>query len=110
VEITTASSHAPTNISNHDLLVIGWPTYWFTPSHYIQRYLRRIGYLKGKNAVTICTAAGAPRNSCEKMKALVQAANGTVVKTLTLFTIRPNEDNRDPVEIATEAEKQIHLP
>lgn len=109
VKITTASSHAPIDISNYDLLVIGWPTYWFTPSYYIQRYLRRIGDLKGKDTVIICTAAGAPRSSCEKMKTFVQASNGNVVKTLTLFTMRPNKDNRDAIEIANETGKQINL-
>jgi flavorubredoxin len=110
VEATTVSSRAPTDISGYDLLVIGWPTYWFNPSLPVRRYLRRIGDLKGKNTVIICTAAGAPVDSCRKMKALVQAAKGTIVKTLTLFSMRPNEDNRDPVEIATKVGKEIPLP
>ena len=32
VEIATASSQAPTDLSGYDLLVLGGPTYWFTPS------------------------------------------------------------------------------
>jgi flavorubredoxin len=110
VEVTTVSSRAPTNIFSYDLLVIGWPTYWFTPSLPIRRYLRRIGDLNGKNTVIICTAAGAPISSCKKMKALVQAAKGNIVKTLTLFTMRPNENNRDPVEIATRVGNEIPPP
>ena len=110
VEITAVSSRAPTDISSYDLLVLGWPTYWFNPSLPIQRYLKRIGNLEGRTTVIICTASGAPASSCEKMKSLVQAANGTILKSLTLFTIRPNEGNGDPVEIATQVGKEIPLP
>jgi len=110
VEITTVSSHAPTDISNYDLLVIVWPTYFFSPSLPIRRYLRRVRDLEGKHTVIICTAAGAPAGSCEKMKSLVQAANGSVVKSLTLFTMRPNEGNGDPLQIAANIGKGIPLP
>lgn len=110
VEITTASKHAPTNISGYELLVFIWPTYWFNPSLSLKRYIRRIGDLKSKNTVLVCTAAGAPRNSCKKMKAFLKVANANIVKNLTLFTLRPNEDNRDPIEIATQAGKEMLLP
>lgn len=107
VEVTTISSHAPTDLSSYDLLVLGWPTYWFNPSLLLRRYLKRLGDLDGKRVVVICTAAGAPAGSCEKMRRIVQAAHGTVVKTLTLFTMRPNEGNDDPVEIATKVGREI---
>ncbi len=109
VEMTTVSSHAPTDISKYNLLVLAWPTYMFSPSLPIRRYLRRIGDLEGKRTVIICTAAGAPLGSCEKMKSLVHAGNGTIVKSLTLFTMRPNEENGDPLEIATRVAKEIPL-
>ncbi len=107
VEITTVSSRAPTDISRYDLLVLGWPTYWFNPSLPIRRYLRRIGDLEGRKTVIICTAAGAPAGSCRKMTSLVRAANGTILKSLTLFTMRPNEGNGDPVAIATQAGREL---
>jgi flavorubredoxin len=107
VEITTVSSRAPTDISGYDLLVLGWPTYWFNPSLPVRRYLRRIGDLGGRNTVVICTAAGAPAGSCRKMMSLVRAANGTILKSLTLFTMRPNEGNGDPAAIATQAGKEL---
>ncbi len=109
VEITTVSPRAPTKISKYDLLVLGWPTYWFTPSLPIRRYLRRIGDLEGKKTVIICTAAGAPAGSCRKMMSLVQRANGTILKALTLFTMRPNEGNGDPLAMATQAAEELHL-
>lgn len=110
VEITTVSTHTPTDISSYDLLVLTWPTYFFSPSLPVRRYLRRIKDLKEKRTVIICTAAGAPANSCEKMKSLVQAANGNIVKSLKLFTMRPNEGNNNPLEIATKIGKEITLP
>ncbi len=106
VEITTVSSQTPTDISGYDLIVLGWPTYFFSPSLPIRRYLKRIGDLRNKDVVILCTAAGLPGESCEKMEHLVQRTNGNVLKTLTLFSLRPHENNRDPVEIATEAGKQ----
>ncbi len=55
----------------------------------------------------ICTAAGAPAGSCEKMMKLVRAANGTVVESLMLFTMRPNEGDGDPVAMATRVGKEL---
>jgi flavorubredoxin len=110
VESTTVNSYAPTDLSSYDLLDIGWPTYWFSPSLLLRRYVKRIGALDGKRVVVICTAAGAPAGSCEKMRRIVQAAHGTVVRSLTLFTMRPNEGNDDPEEIATNVGREIALP
>ena len=110
VEITTVSPLAPTQLSSYDILVIVWPTYFFSPSLQIRRYLRKIGDLEGKRIIIICTATGAPAGSCEKMKSLVQGANGNVVKFVTLYTMRPNEGNGDPLAIAANIGKEIQLP
>ena len=48
VEITTVSPNTPTQISSYDLLVFIWPTYMFSPSFPIRKYLKRIGDLKEK--------------------------------------------------------------
>jgi len=112
VEITTVSTQAPTDVSGYSLLVLGWPTYWFNPSLPVRKYLSRIGDIEKKNTVIICTAAGSPLNSCETMKNLVQAANGKIVKSLTLFTLRPNMVNgvNEPDKIAFHAGQEITLP
>ena len=113
VEITTASAQAPTDFSGYDLLVLGGPTYWFTPSRPIQRYLSRLGDLGGQPTVTIITAMGAGGRSISIMDQDVQEANGDLVKSLIIYTIRPNEDLygiNDAVEIATQAAKEISLP
>jgi flavorubredoxin len=113
VEITTASSQAPPDLSGYDLLVLGGPTYWFTPNRPIRRYLSRLGDLGGQRTVTIITAMGAGERSTSIMEKQVREANGNLVNALILYTTRPNEDLygiNDAVEIATRAAKEIALP
>lgn len=107
VDITTVSSEAPTKLSRYNLIVLGWPTYWFNPSLLVRRYVRRVKDFGHKSIVIICTAAGAPLGSCGKMRNLVELANGNVVRALTLYSMRPNEDDRDPVDIATQVGREI---
>ena len=107
VEVTTASSSAPTNLSGYDLLVLGSPTYGGKPAPSIERYLTRVGNLELKRTVIIATAGGS-NLTAERMKELVQTANGSVAKSITLFTMAPNDG--DPIEIATNAGKEIATP
>jgi len=75
--------------------------------------LGRLGDLGGKPTVTIITAMGAGRRSASIMEKDVREANGDLVKSLLLYTLRPNEDLygiNDAVEIATKTAKQIPLP
>jgi flavorubredoxin len=113
VEITTASSQAPTDLSGYDLLVLGGPTYWFTPARPVRRYLNRLGDLRGQRTVTIITAMGLGGRSISIMDQDVREANGDLVKSLILYTMRPNEDLygiNDAVEIVTQAAKEVPLP
>jgi flavorubredoxin len=105
VDITTVSSQAPTDLTKYDLIVLGWPTFWFNPSLPVRRYVDRVKDFEQKSIVIICTAAGSPLGSCEKMRTLVSSANGNIVRSLTLYSMRPNEGDRDPVEIAMQAGK-----
>ena len=45
VEVTTASSQAPTDLSAYSLLVLGSPVYADIPSATIKRHVERIGGL-----------------------------------------------------------------
>ena len=74
VEITTPSSQAPTDLSSYDLLVLGGPTYWFTPNRPVRRYLSRLGDLGGQRTVTIITAMGAGERSISIMEKQVREA------------------------------------
>ena len=110
VDLTTVSRRTPMDLAPYDLLVLSWPTYWFTPSLPLRRYLHRLGDLQGKPTVILCTAAGAPLGSCATMTRLVHAAHGTIVNAITLFTMRPHEGDEDPVVIATRTATAIPLP
>ena len=104
VEITTASCQAPTDLSGYDLLVLGGPTYFWTPARPITRYVRRLGDLEGKPTVTIVTGFGSTGRSKSILEKLVQEANGELVNSLTFFKLRPNdeEDPRPNREVAME--------
>jgi hypothetical protein len=91
VETTTANGQAPTDLSGYDLLVLGSPTYWFTPSWPIRRYLERLGDLAGQPTVTIITGMGAGERSASLMQRQVQEANGEMVSGLLFYRLRPND-------------------
>lgn len=113
VEMTTASPYAPTDLSNYDLLVLGGPTYFWTPNRPIKSYLSRLGDLGGKRTAIIITALGMGERSISTMERLVQAANGDIVKSLLLYSLAPNEDIygiNDPEEIASQVAKGIMPP
>lgn len=118
VEMTTPSPQTPTDLSGYDLLVLGGPTYGFTPNRPIQKYLSRLGDLGGKPTATIITALGMGERSTHIMEQLVRKANGKLVKALVLYKARPNDDdnyvngkqNRElAVQMATQAAQQIDL-
>ena len=119
VEITTPSSQAPTDLSGYDLLVLGGPTYWFTPNRPVRHYLTRLGDLGGQRTVTIITALGAGERSTSIMENQVREANGDLVNALLLYKMRPNDDDNYvdsqqnqalAVGMATQAAKEIPLP
>jgi len=119
VEMTTPSPETPADLSSYDLLVLGGPTYGFTPNRPIKRYLRRLGDLAGKPTVTIITGLGAAEGSSAKMQEMVRARNGNVVKALLLYKTRPNDDDNYvnteqnkalAMEMATQAAKEVGAP
>jgi hypothetical protein len=113
VEVTTASTQSPTDLESYDLLVVSGPTYGFTPSRPILSYLTRLGDVGGKPVVAILTALGAGERSNAILLKAVQEANGELVTSLLLYTVRPNEDLHginDAAEIATSAAKEIRPP
>jgi hypothetical protein len=93
--------------------VLVGPTYWFSPSRSLVNYLRRLGDLGGQPVATIVTAMGAGERSNTILQKAVQQANGKLVTSLLLYTIRPNEDLygiNDAEEIATKAAADIPPP
>jgi flavorubredoxin len=113
VEITTASAQAPADLSGYQLLVLGGPTYWFSPNRPIRRYLSRLGDLGGKPTASIITSMGSGARSRAVMETDIQRANGELVESLLLYTLRPNEDLygiNDAFEIANQAAGNIPRP
>ena len=107
VEITTASSQAPTDLSNYSLLVLGSPVYAGSPSPAIKRHVERIGDLQGIDTVLLVTSAGSDGGTEASMQQTVEEHNGTIETGLSLFTSAQNEGNSDPLDIAEQAGREI---
>lgn len=86
VEIATASTQAPTDLSGYSLLVLGWPIYDFNPGPTITNHIKRVGDLNGIDTVVMVIAGGMdPWNAQDNMDKIVQDANGTLLMTLQAF-------------------------
>lgn len=116
VHIATASSQAPTDVGSYDFLVFGGPTYMWSPARPIKRYLSSLGDLQRKPTEIIVTGFGATSRAISIMEKLVREANGQLVRSLSLTTLRPN-DVQDPrpnrevaLEMARRAGQEVPLP
>jgi len=106
VEITTASSQAPTDLSNYSILVLGSPVYGGSPSPTIKRHVERINDLKGIDTVILVTSAG-NSDSEKTMQQNVEEYNGTFKTAVEVFTQEPNEGNENAMNIAKQAGREI---
>jgi flavorubredoxin len=107
VEVTTASSEAPTDLSNYSLLVLGSPVYAGNPSPTIKRHLERMGDLNGIDTVILVTSGGSDGSTEAYLQQAVEDHNGVVTNVLSLFTSTPNEGDGDPLDIAEQAGREI---
>jgi flavorubredoxin len=105
VEITTASSQAPTDLSGYSLLVLGSPVYADGPSPTIKRHLERIDDLMGIDTVILVTSAGSQGGAEISMQQTVEEHNGSIELVLSLFTMAPNDG--DPLDIAEQAGRNL---
>ena len=93
VEIATASSQAPTEISKYSLLALCWAIYDFNPAPTITNQLHRMGNLNGTNTAIIAIGGGLdPFNAQNTMSKIVQDANGTVLQSLTSYRSQHNQE------------------
>jgi len=109
VEITTASSQAPTDLSEYSLLVLGSPVYAGNPSPTIKRHVERIGDLQGIDTVVLVTSGGSSGISEASMQQTVEEHNGTIETVLPLFTSAPNEGDGNPLDIAEQAGRDLFI-
>jgi hypothetical protein len=85
VEITTASSQAPSDFSKYSLLTLAYPVYGGTPGTAVVSYVNRVSDLNGINTVIIACGGGDSGETLNPpLKQQVQAANGTFYKGLLL--------------------------
>jgi hypothetical protein len=91
--VATASDQAPTELDRYNLLVLGSPTYWFTPSVPVRRYLRQVGDLNELPTVTITTGLGAGGRSSRVLQSYVRDAHGSLLRALTFYRMRPNDED-----------------
>jgi flavorubredoxin len=107
VEITTASSQAPSDLSKYGLLVLGFPIYGGSPGTAMVRYVDRLADLHGINTVVVACGAGSPGGSVDTMKQRVQAEGGTFKESITLFSMAPNQESGSAADIAEKYGTQI---
>ncbi len=117
--IWTASDSTPIDLADFDLLVLGTPIYYWAPSRPMQRYLKRVGDLRGKDVAIILTSRGSGARAAVIMERMVREARGVLVSSLSLYTHNPNDQdnyegphqNQDlAVEAAVQAGRAIPLP
>ena len=107
VEIATPSIEAPTDLSKYDLLVIASNTYGFNPDTPTIRHLERVGNLKGKQTVVITLGAGSAEQSQQVFEDLIKTQNGTIIASMLLYSMAPNEEGNSATEIANQVAQQI---
>lgn len=102
VELTTASSEAPADVSGYDLLALGAPTYWWSPALPVRRYVGRLPDLGSKPVVLVVTASGQPGRSRSVLEGEVREKGGDVVASVPLTKWKPNvqEDSRPNEAVA----------
>ena len=95
MELVTASSQAPTDVGRYDLLVVGAPTYWWTPALPASRYLERIGNLEGKPTAVVVTASGQVVRSQSVLERQIEEAGGEIGGSVAVTKFAPNREG-DP--------------
>ncbi|MFA5364340.1 MAG: hypothetical protein WC325_04065 [Candidatus Bathyarchaeia archaeon] len=109
VDITTASSLAPTDLSGYSLLVLGSPVYADSPSATIERHVKRIGDLQGIDTVLLVTSGGSGGSAEASLQQTVEEHNGSVLAVVSLFNESPNPENADPLELAEQAGNEVFI-
>jgi hypothetical protein len=107
VEIATSSIEAPTNISKYSLLVISSNTYAFTPDSPTTRQLERIGNLNRIQTVLLTLGAGSAQESQKALETTIQTLNGTILQSIVLYSMAPNQGDRSATEIAQQTAIEI---
>lgn len=109
IEITTASSQAPTDATDYSLLVLGSPVYADSPSATIERHVERMNDLQGIETVLLVTSGGSEGGAESKMQQTVEDHNGIIKEIVSIFNSAPNEDDGDPLDIAQQYGRDLSI-
>lgn len=104
IDVTTASSQTPTELSPYDLLVLGSVTYGNESHDSMNNYLQRLGDLEGKKVALIVTS-GQATGGLIMLQNIVDKNNGEVVESLLFHNMGVNQ--QDPMKASYEAGKNI---
>ena len=105
-ELATPSIEAPIDLAKYSLLVIASNTYGFNPDTPTIRHLERIGNLDGIETVVITLGAGSAEQSQEALENLVENSNGTIIESLILYSMAPNEGDKSATELAEKTARE----
>ena len=108
VEIVTPSKEAPTELSKYDLLVVASNTYGFTPDGPTTDHLERIGDLDGIQVVLLTLGAGNALESQQSLENMIESQSGTIVTSILVYSLAPNEGDKSPTELAKEKAIEIN--
>ena len=109
VEITTASSQAPTELSGYSLLVLGSPVYASSPSATIKRHVERIGDLQEIDTVLLVTSGFSDGVTEASMQQTVEEYNGTVKEVVSIFESSDNDGDGSPSDVAEQAGRDFFI-
>jgi flavodoxin len=110
VDIVTASSQAPSDLTDYSMLVISGPIYMGQPSKPIQNYMTRMSDLKGLRVYVLLTGVGDSTNAENFASNWITPHGGVEAGKLTLYTLAPNtpvDNSSDPPQIATKTAQSI---
>ena len=108
VEIATPSIEAPTDLSKYSLLVIASNTYGFNVDAPTTSQLERIEDLEGIQTVLLTLGAGNAQQSQEALENIVETSNGTILESVLIYSLAPNERDINPTEISYQTAKAIN--
>ena len=91
----------------YDLLIVISNTYAFTPDSPTTRHLERIGDLNGMNTVLLTLGSGSATESKKFLENMIQDQNGTIIKSILVYSLAPNEGDKSPTEYAKQTAQEI---
>jgi hypothetical protein len=112
VDVTTASTQTPVDLSAYDLLVLGAQAYTWSPARPVQDYLARVGDLNGLPVVALMSGLGETGPANTVMRDLITASNGTLLDIYNVWQLRPIDDlygTDDPFEAMRQTALNVQL-